>query len=168
VAIDLVAALSEFDSILVVCPCCGEVVRLSETRPYAKGKKPRSVFDALDADEARLERAEERLEEREDELREAAREIGRRAAKRQLKRIDPVFSGAGIDPQDVKVVFDPVEYVVFDGLNRGRLKRIALMAYPPSNRAQEKAQDSVAAAARKGNVEFATLRIGEDGSVGVE
>jgi hypothetical protein len=37
-----------------------------------------------------------------------------------LRKIDPIFRGAGFDMQDVRVVFNPVTYVVFDGRRRAR------------------------------------------------
>lgn len=141
--VNLVDALSEFGSILAICPCCGDVIPLSEARPYVKGRKPKSKSDSLEQEEARVDRAEKRLHDREDELRDAAREKGRRQAKRHLKKIDPTFSGWGIDRQDIKVIFDPVEYVVFDGFNRRRLKKIAFVAYPPANKSQAKIQRSI-------------------------
>jgi predicted Holliday junction resolvase-like endonuclease len=82
-----------------------------------------------------------------------------------LKRVDPVFCGSGLDPQDVKVIFDPVEYVVFDGLSGERLRRILLMGEPPASKKQEKVHRSLASAVRKGNMEFLTLRVTKEGTV---
>src|SRR5271170_4099079 len=109
--------------ILAICPCCG-VFRLVEAKFIFPDKKPRTC-DYLDLvglecrigdQEDRVVRAEERFAERLDKQREQLVDKGRRAAKRKLKKIDPLFSGNRVDPQDVKVVFDPVEYIVFHGL----------------------------------------------------
>jgi hypothetical protein len=84
------------------------VFYLSEAHPYYEGQKPHSPLDKLRSEERRLEAAEQRLDELECKLRDRAATAGRRAAKRLLRKIDPVFSGSGFDPQDVKVMFDPV------------------------------------------------------------
>src|SRR6266851_8972898 len=83
-----------------VCPCCAELFYVSEARPFYDGQKPVSVLDRLRAGERRLDEAEEKLEEIESDLREIAAKAGLQATKRLLRKIDPVFSGAGYDPQD--------------------------------------------------------------------
>jgi predicted Holliday junction resolvase-like endonuclease len=138
---------------------------LSEARPYLAGKQPRSVLDDLRAEGSKLDRAEERLDEIEGVLREAAAKAGLRAAKRALKKIDPVFSGSGYNPHDVKVIFDPVTYVVFHGMGAGRLREIVLLARPPESATGERLHNSIGAAVKKGNFEFRTLQVDKDGNV---
>jgi predicted Holliday junction resolvase-like endonuclease len=162
---NLHSVFDELNSILVICPSCGEINRVSETRPYLKGAKPHTRFDQLDAELRALDRTEERLDERLQELRDQARERGWRKAHGRLKKLDPTFYGSGLEPQDVKVIFDPVEYVVFDGMTRNNLRQVLLMGEMPGNSAQERIQLSLQNTLKKGHVEFATLRITEDGRV---
>lgn len=156
---------AELGRILCVCPECSELFYLSEARPYLAGKQPHSVIDELRTEENRLSRAEEKLDEIEDALRETAAKAGLRAAKQALKKIDPMFSGAGYNPHDVRVIFDPVTYVVFNGMGTGRLREIVLLGRPPENTRAERLQRSIEGAIRKGNLEFKTLHVGKDGSV---
>ena len=162
---DLTKAFAEFNAIIGICPCCGDISRLSEMRPYLKGAKPSSEFDLLDAEERRLDRIEEALEEQVERLREKARELGRKEAARRLKAADPCFAGCGIDPQDVKVLFDPVEYIVFDGMAKKALRKIWFVGEQPAGKADERLQTSLQDAVRKGNLEFITLRVTNDGKV---
>jgi predicted Holliday junction resolvase-like endonuclease len=155
----------EIGHILGICPCCSELFYLSEARPYLDGKRANSVVDRLRAAERRLERAEEALNEAEQVLREKSARSGLRTAKRLLKKIDPVFSGAGYDPQDVKVIFDPVTYVVFDGMSDGDLSTILLLAKPPENKPAERVQNSIGKAVKSGNIEFRTLHVDRKGDV---
>jgi predicted Holliday junction resolvase-like endonuclease len=148
-----------------VCPCCGEVFYLSEAHPYYEGQKPHSLLDKLRAQERRLEEAEQRLDDLEWKLRDRAARAGLRAAKRLLRKIDPVFSGSGYDPQDVKVMFDPVTYIVFDGMAQGEVTEIQLLATPPQSQATALMQKTIDQAIRSGNVEFRTLRVGPEGRV---
>ena len=159
------AIFSEFAHILGICPLCGALFRLGDVRPYLKGKRPHSILDDLDAAEARIDRAMERLDEQEEMLRARAKLAGRRQAKKQLRKIDPIFSGSNLDPQDVRVIFDPVEYVVFDGMQREYLRRILLLSHPPANREVERVQTSVSRAIGKGNVDFKTLRVTAEGTL---
>jgi predicted Holliday junction resolvase-like endonuclease len=155
----------ELGHILGVCPCCGDLFYLSETRPYLAGKQPHSVVDQIRAAEQRLERAEEKLAEMEADLREQAAVAGLRTAKKLLKKIDPVFSGAGYDPHDVKVILHPVTYVVFNGMSQGKVRDIVLLAKNPEDKGSEKIQASIGKAVRGGNFEFRTLHVDNDGKV---
>jgi predicted Holliday junction resolvase-like endonuclease len=159
------AIFSEFAHILGICPRCGALFRLGDVRPYLIGKRPHSILDDLDAAEARIDRAMERLDEQEAMLRARAKEAGLKQAKRQLRKIDPIFSGSNLDPQDVRVIFDPVEYVVFDGMQREHLRRILLLGHPPASREAERVQRSLSRAIGKGNVDFKTLRVTPEGAL---
>jgi predicted Holliday junction resolvase-like endonuclease len=165
VAINLAELFGQLGHILCLCPHCDDLFYLSEARPYLAGKQPSSIVDALRAEENRLERAEQKLGEMESALREMAAKAGLRAAKKVLKKIDPVFSGAGYNPHDVKVIFDPVTYVVFHGQGSGRLREIVLLAKPATTQAGERLQGSIEAAVRNGNFEFRTLHVDKDGKV---
>jgi hypothetical protein len=67
-------------SIFGLCPCCGDIFRLSECRVFPAREPPPDWMDELDAEDEKLDRAEERLADREEELREKARARGRTAA----------------------------------------------------------------------------------------
>ena len=162
---EVATLFGELGNILCVCPHCQELFYLSEARPYLAGEQPHSIVDVLRAEERRLERAEERLDLIEDALREKAAEAGLRATKKVLKKIDPLFSGAGYNPHDVKVIFDPITYVVFNGMGSGRLREIVLLSNPPKSKATEQLQASIETTIKNGNVEFRTLRVDRDGKV---
>jgi predicted Holliday junction resolvase-like endonuclease len=162
---DIAKLFDTLAQLMGVCPTCGELFYVSEARPYYDGQKPQSALDRLRTEESRLERAEEKLDEIESDLRETAATAGLQATKRLLRKIDPVFSGAGYDPQDVKVIFNPVTYVVFDGMSQRKLSKIQLLATPPQTGATERIQNSIEQAVNRGNVEFRTLRVDNRGRV---
>src|SRR5438105_5353946 len=151
--------------LMTVCSACGELSYVSEAHPYYEGQKPHSSLDKLRCEESRLEEAEERLDDLEGKLRERAASAGLRATKRLLRKIDPVFSGSGYDPQDVKVMFYPVTYVVFDGMAQGEVTEIQLLAAPAQNQLSEQVQSSIDQTVNQGNFEFRTLRVDDRGRV---
>lgn len=164
-ATNLARVFGQLGHVLGVCPHCQNLFYLSEARPYFRGKQPHSVVDVLKAEERKLDRAEEKLSEIESTLRKAAAKAGLRAAKRMLKKIDPVFSGSGYNPHDVKVIFDPVPYVGFNGMGSNRLREIVLLGKPSESSAEERLQNSIRKTVKNGNCEFRTLHIDGDGSV---
>jgi predicted Holliday junction resolvase-like endonuclease len=166
-ASEIGATLEQFAHILGICPNveCSALFRLSDARPYIKGRRAHTILDEIDAASERIDLAIERLEEQEMRLRAEAKKAGLKQAKHRLKKIDPIFSGSSLDPQDVKVIFNPVEYVVFDGMNRQKLKRVLMLAREPSNTKQERVLKSISDTIRKGNMSFKTMRVLEDGDL---
>jgi len=172
----LAATIDGLQEILGICPCCGEIFRLVEAKFVFPKKRPRSC-DYLDLmalellasiEQERIGEAEERFEERFDKQKERLREKARRAVKLKMKKIDPTFSGRSIDPQDVKAIFHPVEYVLFHGLcSDSGIKTVRFISRAPASNAQEALVRSVDETVKKGYVEFETLHLKDDGSFAV-
>lgn len=160
---NLVRLLSEMKRIYGICPCCGEPFQLSEAEIFTRSRPPRTVFEKVDDACGRLQRRIEKFEEDEEQMREEARRIGQLAARRRLRQIAPFFSGRGIDPQDVKLIFHPVQYVAFKGMQKNLCASVDFIDHPPTNREQEVVHKSLNKAIRAGNLEWQTFRIGDDG-----
>ena len=173
----LARTIDGIQEILAICPCCGEIFRLVEGK-FVFPKKPLRLSQYLDllalekrisVGEERFGRAEERFWERLELQRERLARKGQKQAKRTLKKIDPIFSGRAIDPQDVKVIFDPVEYVIFHGLNSPNgVGYVEFISRQPESRRQETITNSIDRTIKNGNVSFETLRLRNDGSFNVQ
>lgn len=169
----LARTIDGIQDILAICPCCGEIFRLVEGKFIFPQRKPKTcgyleliAFESrLSAEDERVTSAEARFEERLEDQREDLTEKGRRRAKQKLKKIDPTFSGRNIDPQDVKLIFDPVEYLIFHGLNsEDGVDMVEFVTRVPENKRQEAIVESVDSTVRHGDVEFETLQMKDDGS----
>lgn len=169
----LAKTVNDIQEILGICPCCGEIFRLAEAK-FVFPEAPPKACEYLEIaelerrianQELMLDEAESRFQEKLAAQKEALREIGRREAKKRLRKIDPVFSGNKIDPQDVKVIFEPIEYVIFHGLSSiDGVRSLEFVSRKPDTKLKEKTLKSIAAAVRTGNVEFETLHMQNDGS----
>jgi len=166
--VNFLGAYDEMKRICGFCPCCGELFRLSEVSLYTREAPPRTPFDRVDEARDHLDHAIERFDDQEAEIREAAKRRGQAQARKHLKRIAPFFVGRRIDPQDVKVIFSPVNYVVFRGLARDSPTAIELIDGEPITREHEKVQNSIERTIKAGNMEWHTLRIDADGRVARE
>ena len=173
----LLQAIDGIQEVLGICPCCGELFRLAEAKFVFPQRPPRSceylrvakLEEKVAAEDERLRAARERFDERMEKRRAPLIEAGRRKAKRKLKKIDPTFSGRGVDPQDVKVIFDPVEYIVFHGLNSERgVRNVELVSRAPADKVQEAVLKSIDRSVQRGDVEFETLHMRDDGSFEVK
>jgi predicted Holliday junction resolvase-like endonuclease len=147
-----------------VCPCCGELFRLSECQVYARSRPGRDWLDALIARDESLNRVEERIEGKAAEVREQAREKGRRLARSLVRRIDPVFAPLGLRAEDAKVLFHPVDYVVYEGLSGSAgVKRVGFLDRRAQSREHQRIQESIEDTIEAGRVDWHTIRIGQDG-----
>jgi len=172
--------------IFVICPCCDEITPLAACRLWVPGSSPGiprmdailRLQQARDRSQETLERGEEKLNDllakcddlREQsnnkQVRERIKVEGRKAADRRIRKIDPIFSPRGLDPQDVRLLFTPVDFLVFDGLTDTKsVKKILFLTRVPKDQLQENAVASIQASIQKGNVEFIEARIDEKGGV---
>ena len=177
---DLLLFIDNLQNILGLCPCCGEIFLLTNAKLifterkenkskyglYLSGQKE---FEAMKFKIEKMQMSLDKLEEKHrqimEEIRMVSREAGNTSAKRMLKKLDPVFSGRKIDPQDVKVIFDPIEYVVFNGMHGKSIKKIELVGRRPKNKKEENIEKSINKAIEKGNYNFKVLRIDNDGNI---
>jgi len=152
-----------------VCPKCNHLFRLSDSKIYLKKKPISDWMDGLDLKSERLERLSEKLDEKEEELRERAREKGRKETQRVIKRIDPVFTPRKLNPDDAKVIFHPIDYIVFNGMKAPKpIKNIILLDRKEKGKDHRGLQRSIEKVVERENYEWQTLRVQEDGKIKVE
>lgn len=169
----LARTIDGLQEILGICPCCGEIFRLVEAKFIFPQRRPRpcEFLDLLAVErkasiqQQQIEDAECRFEEKLESQREELKEQAKALVKKKMRRIDPTFTGRNINPQDVKAIFHPVEYVVFYGLCADDyVKTIRLVSRLPRSKSEQILAESLEATVLKGYVEFETLRLNEDGS----
>ena len=165
-----------------VCPCCGEIFQLSEAKfIFPRKSPPKSELSDiykqmkntdvmeknLERREVSLERFNKKVEGEYQDLRDKALKKGRISAKRKLKQMDSHFSGKGFDPQDVKIIFDPVEFVIFNRLNDGGnpVDKVIFYGDEPRSRRQENVMKSIESIIEKGAFEFSVLRVTDSGEL---
>lgn len=163
---DLVRFFAIQRNIFGLCPCCGELFRLSDCRVYLGSKPKKDWMDVLDAKDARLDRVDGRIDEIEETLREKARAAGRRLAQRVIRRIDPVFAPRGLNADDAKVLFHPVDYVVFSGMkNSGTIRQILFLDRETKAPGRRSLQRSIEKVVETEKYEWLTIRVQEDGMI---
>lgn len=109
----------EFRKILCICPCCNNIVRVSDLHLKTKGMVTKTWLDKFEEKERRLEKKEEIFQEKELKLREKAREKGRKGAEKIFNEcISPKFKSMELDPFDIKPILNPIDFVVFKGMNK--------------------------------------------------
>lgn len=149
-----------------ICPKCRQFFRLSDCKIFPKKKPVPDWMDKITKEEERLDRIEEKLAEKEEELREKARERGRQDAQLIARKIDPVFTRRKLNPDDAKVLFHPIDFIVFNGMKENKFRNIFLL---DRHRAGDQAlQESIRKVVERERYEWQTLRVSEEGKISVE
>lgn len=127
---NLFEEFGELRKILCICPCCGEIVRVSDL--HLKVKKPivKTWLDTYEAKIIEMNKKEEKFNEKEQKIRDVAIEKGRDEAKRIVNNVVlPIFRKLKINPFDVKPVLSPVDFLVFDGMTEeDKIKNIIFLS----------------------------------------
>lgn len=152
-------------NIFGICPKSGNIFRLSDCKVFLKSKPKHDWKDKLDHESDRLQGVEDKLDELEGKLREAARKKGRRQASMLVKSIDPVFTPRKLNPDDAKVLFHPVHYIVFNGMKADSLKNLLLLDRNAVSGDRKALQRSIEKVVTKGDYEWVTISVNEDGTV---
>lgn len=160
---------SSLRQIFGLCPYCEEIFRASDSNLYQKKKPTLDWKQKLDKEIARLDRLEEKLEEKIDLAREAAREAGRKKADRLVRKIDPVFRPLKLNPNDAKVIFHPIDFIVFNGMNsNNKIKELILLDKKKKTGEYLRIQKSIDKTIENENYEWLTLRVNNNGTIGEE
>ena len=152
-----------------ICPKCQDFFRLSDCKIYIKKKPVADWMDKITLEEDRLDDAEEKLEEKKKDLQKKAQEKGRKRAQLVVKKIDPIFTPRKLDPDDAKVIFHPIDYIVFNGMKKAdSIKNIILLDRQEKGTEHRALQKSIEKVVEHENYEWQTLRVQEDGKIKVE
>ncbi|MEK7992723.1 MAG: Holliday junction resolvase-like protein [Planctomycetota bacterium] len=120
--------------------------RVDEVNEEWKGKVGREVDKAIKG--------------RERELRASAVQKSRQTMiGKTLERIAPLFKGFGHHIADVRPLFEPVDFIIFDGLYSDQVHDIVFVEFKTGGSALSTQQKSIRSAVEKKRVHFEEMRI---------
>src|SRR6185437_15384146 len=109
------------------------------------------------------------FQEKEGEIREKAAERGREQVPEIVRRsMDAQFAKLPYDPYDIKPLLHPVEFVVFDGMNKGELNNVTLLSRASTNKYLQDMQKAVAKTIDDKLYDWKVVRVSIDGDVEFE
>lgn len=174
-----------------ICPCCKKIFQLSDCNISIKNKKislpelSNIIKEQykLDQEEGKLDSLQELFYEKQENyhfkkeeyqsvepiIEKKVKMEGRKQAIKRIKKIDKVFMKRDIDPRDIRLLFSPVEFIVFPGMtdNEG-FKEISFFSKRPTCIKEEKVSSSIKNSIKRGNLEFTLIRIDDNGKVSYE
>ena len=161
-----VSQYQELRTILCICPCCGEMVRVSDLRLSVEGKAPKTWLDEYEAELQRLASKQAEFEETAGEVRAAAIERGRQiVVERACECLDSSISRFKYNPYDIKALFHPADFIVFNGLNDESLSDVSFLCRAS---AVTPVQESLKTAIEAQRYDWKVARMTDEGGVEYE
>lgn len=146
------------------CGKCGETYRLSDSVLFEDKRPNLDWFDKIDREIAKVEAQEKLIRDKIAKAKLEATTEGRIQADAHIEQFDTLFKPLGLSPNDAKVHFHPVDYIVFNGMNsiQPKIKNIVLL-----DRKENKGelQDSIRDCIHDERYGFLTIKIKNDGTV---
>ena len=166
---ELIDAFQSFRKILCLCPCCGEIVRVSDLHRQYKGKAAKTWLDGYELGLVSLQAKEEEFDGKENKLREKSIERGRKKVPHLVKNcLCTDFKELKYDPYDMKAIMETVDFVVFDGLNEEKeVSNVTFLTRTPSP-IMRPVIKSLKNTVQKGSYDWKVARITTDGKVNFE
>ena len=160
----------EMRKILCLCPCCGELVRVSDLKLKVKGAAVNTWLDDYEKKSRLLTKKEENFKKKEDSLRKIAVEKGREAAKVLFnKSISPEIKKLKLDPHDVEAILHPVDYVAFKDMTaKDEVSDISFLVHPYKNQSLKLLGEQVKKSVIQKKYEWEVARIADDGKLVLE
>lgn len=146
------------------CSNCDKIYRLSNSVLFEDKRPNLDWFDKLEREIEKLELQEKTIKSKLAKAKTDATLQGRIEADEHIAQFDTLFAPLGLSPNDAKVHFQPVDYIVFNGMNslEGKIKNIVLL-----DRKENKGslQDSIQKCVHDERYDFLTIKIKNDGEV---
>lgn len=108
------------------CRSCGKTMDLAKATLFPKQELPPKAADLLVHKESGLKEQMQFVRQTNEKILER-QEHGARSVNRGLilEKMLPLLKGFRFDKNDCRSVFDPIDYIIFDGLNKtGKVKKI--------------------------------------------
>jgi len=166
----IVSTFQNFRQVLCLCPCCGDIHRLSDLHLRYRGAIKKTWLDTYNEKEGKIQKQEDSFLEKEKKIREKAREQGRKLAQESIKKaLAPDFKRLHLDPYDIKPLLHPVDFLVFKGMNEQKtIDQILLLSKHTKNKDLNAIRSSVKDVIQKGEYDWKTLRVDEAGKISFE
>lgn len=148
-----------------VCPHTGKVFRLSQCHIDVKRKPEPDWLRKIEITQTKLDSISQKLDDRQEEVAEQARILGRKEASKAVKKFDKCFNPRKLNPDDSKVIFNPIDYIIFNGMKSGQMKNVLLIDSIKTTALDKQIQKSIDKVVEKENYEWITLRIEDNGNI---
>ena len=161
-----VQMFNQLKTIHCMCPNYDNLMRISDLQLRSKEKTEKTWLDILDVKTKRIDKKEEKFAEEERNIREKARERGRKQVPKLINQsMNKNFAKLKYDPYDVKAILHPIDFVVFDGMNKGQVEDVTLISNKTTNPHMNNLHKAIAEAVKTKSYDWKTLHVAQEGEI---
>jgi len=144
-------------------------MRLSDLQLRYRGKTQKTWLDTYETKLKKIEDHENDFSEKESKIREKAVQRGRKKVPKLIKKsMDNKFAKLNYDPYDIKPVLHPIDFLVFDGMNKKKLNEIILLSRKTTHSVMLNLQKSVTNVIKNKLYDWKVARVSVDGQIKYE
>lgn len=165
-ALSFIEMFNQMKIIHCMCPKCESIMRVSDLKIRSKEKTDKTWLDDFNTEEKNLDSQEEKFAEEEQSIREKAVQQGRlQVPKLVNKSLNKNFSKLKYDPYDVKAILHPIDFVAFNGMNKGQVENVTLLSNKTTNPFMQSIHSAIAEAVKNKSYDWKVMRVSQDGEV---
>ena len=167
---DLLETFQSFRTIYCICPCCNRLMRFSDLRLQYAGDAPETWLDKYDLKIMAIQKKEDKFKAKEKEMRSKATEKGRAQVPELVKQcFDQNLAKLPYDPYDIKAIWHPIDFVVFDGLNEKKdVDNVVLLSRKTKDKDLNTVRKTVKKTIEKEKYDWRIARVAVDGNITLE
>ena len=167
---DLLDTFQSFRTIYCICPCCNNLMRFSDLRLQYAGKAPETWLDVHERKSLTLQKKEDRFEEKEKTMRNKATEKGRLQVPELVKKcFDKSLAKLPYNPYDIKALWHPVDFIIFNGLNeKDDVDDIVMLSKKTKDKNLNKVRKTIKDTIEDEKYDWRIARIAVDGKITLE
>lgn len=160
---------NQFKIVLCMCPKCDSLMRLSDLHLRSTGKSPKTWLDEFELHQQKIEKKEEKFAEKEHDIRKKAIERGRTQVLNLIQQsMYQQLSKLRYDPYDIKPILHPIDFAVFNGMNKNKMEDVVLLSRKTKNPILKNHQIAVAKAVKSRSYDWKVVRVSRDGQIEFE
>lgn len=165
-ALSFIEMFNQMKIIHCMCPKCESIMRVSDLKLRSKDKTQKTWLDDYNTEEKNLDSQEEKFAEEEQSIREKAVQQGRLQVPRLVnKSLNKNFSKLKYNPYDVKAILHPIDFVAFNGMNKGQVENVTLLSSSNANPHLQSIHRAIAEAVKNKSYDWKVLRVSQDGEI---
>ena len=152
-----------------MCPKCNALMRLNELKIKYNGKIEKTWLDKYQLQEDSVRQIENDFSVKESKIRKKGTEKARKKIPKIIeKSMERNIAALKLDPFDIQPVLHPIDFVVYNGMNKEKMKDVILLSNKSTNQQIIKIQESITKAVKTNSYDWKVARVSLDGQITYE
>ncbi len=163
------ASFTNNQMVLCICPKCRNISRFSDLRIISTKKTPQTWLDGFEKKLTDFQAKEDDFLSKEDAIRKEAAEKARKQLPILIKKsLSDQISSLKFNPYDIKPILYPIDYVIYDGMEKGAIDNVIFLHNKNKNAKMNELHKSIHTTVENEEYDWKVARISREGSLEIE